>query len=60
MKWGTTPPPPPPKKIHPSPPPPQTSPLNGNKKHEVVKLMHEPFTQHKCQQIRKTKSNLKK
>ena len=60
MKWGTTPPPP---KFffHPSPPPPQTSPPNGNKKHEVVKAnARTPFTQHKCQQIKKIKSNLKK
>ena len=53
---------PPPKFFfHPSPPPPQTSPPNGNKKHEVVKAnARTPFTQHKCQQIKKTKSNLKK
>ena len=36
-------------------------PPTGNKKHEDVKLIHKPFIQHNCEQIKKkTKWNLKK
>ena len=30
-------------------------PPTGNKKHEDVKLMHKPFIQHNCEQIKKNK-----